>query len=103
MNNNPLYMYTKYHNYAFYLTYMLNKMHNCDICYNSYITLNILRCCKGKRICIKCMDKYGKLICPFCRQLMNRKLAIVIDNKNNIPEKGEIILSVMNYNIIEIW
>lgn len=79
-------------------------MHDCDICFNEFVTINIVGCCKNKRMCIKCKDKYGKIQCPFCRQNMNRKPAIVIINKNTpMPEKGNIVMSVMNYNIIKIW
>lgn len=79
-------------------------MHECDICYNTFITINILKCCKNKRMCIKCKNKYGKQSCPFCRQNMNRKHAIVfINNKDPCPENSIIIMSVMNYNIVKIW
>jgi hypothetical protein len=79
-------------------------MHNCNICFNSFVTINVLRCCKGKRMCIKCKDKYGKNTCPFCRQNMNRQPTVIIINKNTPkPEKSDIIFSVMNYNVIRIW
>lgn len=78
-------------------------MHDCDICYESFVTINLLRCCKGKRMCIKCKYKYGKIQCPFCRQKMNDKPAITILNKNQQPKKGEIIMSIMNYNVVQIW
>ena len=79
-------------------------MHDCNICYNSFVSVNLLRCCKGKRMCVKCKDKYCKDKCPFCRQNMNKKSTIVITNKNvPMPEMSDIILSVMNYNIIRVW
>ena len=90
--------------------YMLEKNLNrdiqseCDICYNSFTTINILKCCKGKRICIKCKDKYNCFKCPFCRQNMNKQPFIVIINKNfPCPKNGNVILSVMNYNIVRLW
>ena len=77
-------------------------MHDCDICYNSYININILNCCIGKRMCNSCKEKYACSTCPFCRQHM--KPAIIIVNKN-IPYKGhgKIILTMMNYNVIRIY
>lgn len=79
-------------------------MHDCDICYNLYININFLTCCKGKRMCIKCKDKYGKNICPFCRQNMNNRYSVLILNKSSpFPEKGELLFSSMNYNVIKIW
>lgn len=78
-------------------------MHDCNICYESFITINFLRCCKGKRMCIKCKYRYNKLDCPFCRLKMNDKHAIIILNKNQKLDKGEIIMSIMNYNIVQIW
>jgi hypothetical protein len=79
-------------------------MYDCDICYNSLLTINVLKCCKDKHMCLKCRNKYGKQTCPFCRQNMNRKTAIVIiNNQYPCPVKGEIIMSVMNYNIVKIW
>lgn len=33
-------------------------MYECDICYNSFDNINILRCCKGKRMCVNCDDRY---------------------------------------------
>ena len=78
-------------------------MHDCNICYESFVTINILRCCQGKRMCIKCKYKYDKTICPFCRQKMNVNPAIIILNKNQKQIKGKIIMSVMNYNIIQLW
>jgi hypothetical protein len=79
-------------------------MNDCNICFNSYININVLRCCKGKRMCIKCKDKYDKKICPFCLQNMNRKPTVIIINKNTpTPKNSDFILSVMNYNIIRIW
>ena len=79
-------------------------MHECNICFNDFVTINILRCCKGKHMCIRCKDKYGKTKCPFCRQNMNRRPTIIIVNKNTPPpEKGAIIMSLMHYNIVKIW
>lgn len=79
-------------------------MRDCDICYNSFITSNILICCKDKYMCSQCRDKYEKQICPFCRQNMNRKTAIIIINENcPLPGKGTIIMNIMNYNIVKIW
>ena len=40
----------------------------------------------------------------FCRQNMNRQPTVIIINKNTPkPEKSDLILSVMNYNIIRVW
>lgn len=79
-------------------------MHECDICYNLCVTTSLLNCCKGKRMCVKCKNKYGKKKkCPFCRQNMNRKSTIIIVNKGSHQEKGELLFTVMNYNIIKIW
>ena len=80
-------------------------MYECDICCELYININIniLSCCKGKRICSSCRVRYDSKICPFCRQKMNPKPAIVIINKNfPYKGKGDIILSIMNYNVIKI-
>lgn len=78
-------------------------MYDCDICYHSFLSINTLRCCKNKHMCIKCKNNYGKEICPFCRQNMNRKPAIVIiNNQRPCPDKGIIIMSVTNYNIVKI-
>lgn len=80
-------------------------MYECHICYNNYTTINILSCCKGKQMCINCRFNHVKtsntLNCPFCRKQMYKTPAIVITN-NKLPEKGEIVLSIMNYNIIYI-
>ena len=79
-------------------------MHNCDICYNSFVRINTLRCCKGKRMCIKCNTQYVPNKCPFCMQIMNKKSTILIINKNfPCPKKANIILSIMNYNIVRLW
>lgn len=79
-------------------------MHECDICYNSFYNINILRCCKGKRMCVNCKNRYYDIKCPFCMQNMNKQPTIIILNKNNpYPKKGNIILSVMNYNIFKLW
>lgn len=79
-------------------------MHECDICYNSCVTIKLLTCCKEKHMCISCKNKYSQSKCPFCRQNMNRKPTIIIVNKNTpCPEKGNIIMSLVNYNIIKIW
>ena len=59
-------------------------MHECDICYTSFIDINVLRCCKGKRMCITCKNKYNKKICPFCRRDMYRSTIIII-NKQTLP------------------
>lgn len=77
-------------------------MVECDICYNSFISLNLLRCCKGKRMCLQCKNNYNNSKCPFCRQNMNRKETIIIINKNFPYPNGDVIMSIMNYNIIKI-
>ena len=81
-------------------------MYECDICYNSFLTINLLTCCKGKNMCVDCKSKYGQSKCPFCRKNMKikNKSTIIIINKNTpYPEKYDIIMSIMNYNIIKIW
>lgn len=79
-------------------------MYECDICYNLYKNINFLPCCKGKRMCIKCKSKCGNNKCPFCRQNMKTKPAVIIINKNfPYPKHGEILFSSMNYNVVKIW
>lgn len=79
-------------------------MYECNICYNDYINMEILKCCKEKHMCDLCKDTYEDKRCPFCRQNMNRKPTIIILNKNTIlPSKSSVIMCVKNYNIVKIW
>lgn len=78
-------------------------MIECDICFNSFKTLALLNCCKGKYICLNCKNNCNNNLCPFCRQNINRKPAIIIVNNSfPCPQKGTIIMSIMNYNIIKL-
>lgn len=55
-------------------------------------------------MCAQCKHKYGKNKCPFCTKNMKTKSTIIIQNKNTTElVNGDIIMSVMNYNIIRIY
>ena len=70
-------------------------MHECDICYTSFIDINVLRCCKGKRMCITCKNKYNKKICPFCRRDRYRSTIIIINKNKPCPEQGNILMTLV--------
>lgn len=79
-------------------------MNSCDICYNYSRSTHTLTCCNGKQMCMKCKNLYQQILCPFCRQNMNRRPTVIIVNTNinDILEKDKILLSVLNYTIIKV-
>lgn len=70
----------------------------CDICIEDG-DIRLLTCCKGKYICENCRKLCTK--CPFCRRNLPTHRSAVKIVTDGSPYDGKLLLSVLNYKIIE--
>lgn len=55
----------------------------CDICNENKILIQVMPCCKGKKMCQTCLIRLVKKECPFCRKTFPYKAEPRISEDEN--------------------